>query len=249
MFLRPILLWYMFCSSHLLGCFASPLSPETNNHEPLTASNSTKPTHDADEKVFLGYRYLRGSRFETVCVLWEYMKQNNQLTDVPAKGSRLGEGAYIGPSPGKWSGDSVCGVWANKMKFEAAQRASQVIPDEVVRQRIFISEYLETKQKPPKETILVSAVFGDPARLKGYQMLIPPYFLRPSLYKNRPGGEGDLGINVRCIKASRVSELAGNAIAHWEDFFPELKDDEHWKAQWIAKKSEDSSMIESDSKG
>ncbi|KAJ3767610.1 hypothetical protein FB446DRAFT_793041 [Lentinula raphanica] len=233
-----------------------------------------KPTRNADEKVFLGYRYIRACTFKAACVVHEYMKQGDQLTDVPAGGFQLGEGAYIGPSPGKWPGSLVCGIWANKIKFESAQRA--MIPDKVVRERIqlpfdseptreqidlaskvtdrldsglmrFIWEYLETKQKPPKETILVSAVFGHPDRIAGYQMLIPPYFLRPSPSSDRPGGEGDLGLNVRCIKASRVSELAGNAIAHWEDFFPELKDDEHWKAQWIAKKSEDSmasSMIE-----
>ncbi|KAJ3741060.1 hypothetical protein EV360DRAFT_76776 [Lentinula raphanica] len=202
------ILWSSYLS---LGCFPLPLSEMSLKSAPSEAgvsANLTKRDPTAG-KFFLGYRYAKP------LAAWEYENHGTrQLTDIQASSYELGEGAYLAPNPGEWEafGDYVRLIPDKllRKRLGLPPVAGQPIPEEL--KKVFFAKMVDPKRgmegiwdnikahgQKVEDTILVSGGCGDSAK-QCFQMLIPPFYLRPSPIYERPGGKGDLGMHVNCVK-------------------------------------------------
>ncbi|KAJ3916502.1 hypothetical protein F5877DRAFT_80825 [Lentinula edodes] len=109
------------------------------------------------------------------------------LTVIRAKGTLLGEGAYLTPNLGGWQGDFVCEVWADLEKFKETPKASF---SSISRQG---GEWTMSQN-----TTIIAARIPGQCR---YTMRIPPHYLKPSpqrmmdILTGRKKPKVDLGIS------------------------------------------------------
>ncbi|KAJ3818320.1 hypothetical protein F5880DRAFT_1600410 [Lentinula raphanica] len=265
------ILWSSYLS---LGCFPLPLSETSLKSAPSEAgvsANLTKRDPTAG-KFFLGYRYAKAlAAWE-----YEH-HGTGQLTDFRATEFQLGEGAYIAPKAGIWetgSKEYLCEIWVDPGKIKAAPR--RLIPDELLRERIGFPpvpfqqltqenmKVMNANIADPKrrmtgiwndiknhgqkveDTILVSGGCGDSAE-HCFQMLVPPFYLRPSPIYERPGGKGDLGMYVNCVRKELVHQLKVpvGTRADWSELFEELKRDEAWNGPGCSPSTEHHNELDS----
>ncbi|KAJ3715013.1 hypothetical protein C8R42DRAFT_227011 [Lentinula raphanica] len=236
------ILYFIFYSSHLLpSCFAFPLS---ESGLPDAKTVARLKTVQNNQKVLLGYRYILTYVTERA---WEqYMFAGNQLTDTGDHEAELGEGAYvyrdITRQPIHEGNTVVCKVSVDYEKFRNARRA--FIPDEVVSRRLHSPPgvyhtktviwdsfkpkgsiqrtwgYLKSLGDPAKQTILASRIHGYTDN--DYQVLIPPYFLKRDANSKRPGGSGDLGMDVECTMISDAPEIDVHVTPNWRMWWSEI---------------------------
>ncbi|KAJ3772500.1 hypothetical protein FB446DRAFT_772416 [Lentinula raphanica] len=220
------ILWSSYLS---LGCFPLPLSETSSKSAPSEAgvsANLTKRDPTAG-KFFLGYRYTEvGAALEYEHYAGKSLTDYPATLFQLGEGAYLGPVTGVW---GNEHQDWLCEIWVDPSKFEAAPRRmisnelvrerSGLPPLSQPVRHPTLSEVIEgglrnvdpeahmegiwndikSHGQKVEDTILVSGGNGDPAK-KCFQMLIPPYYLRPSIISKRPGGKGDLGMYVKCVR-------------------------------------------------
>lgn len=148
------------------------------------------------------------------------------LTNVPASGVQLGEGAYLSPGPGQWTVAAdywLCLVTADSDQIKAVPKLwipeflPQPGPPPPPPAGLFYANgaaarnaYIVKNKMDPAKTLLFSKISGSNPIL--YQLLIPPGYLKGS---GLMGGFKNSGLvpNVACYP--KTTDKLPTSSAPW----------------------------------
>ncbi|KIK68779.1 hypothetical protein GYMLUDRAFT_36267 [Collybiopsis luxurians FD-317 M1] len=225
----PSFRFHVYSLLHLLPFLVVLLTTNFSSvyASPVTQASSSSSTFDDWKKThfklgqitkddeFFGARWVRGD------VAKEY-DDKGTLTQVPANGLTLGEGAYLSPGatelpPSHVVDPWICIAWVNKATIRK-EDTPKYFADDMARPKIKAG--LEKAKLPEFGNTIIFSYFRTP----GMQAVIPPPFLEPSekfhyADKNRSQpapGKNSLGIKIVCIPLAEFKTLKGNEEKIWK---------------------------------